>query len=90
MFSFGVSSASAQEFGSHEYCDQLAEIGMNAYNAKKQGHSLSDVTTTVTYVLQDDVQKRTAAVGVITAIYGDASIVSASSAYSIVYNTCKQ
>jgi hypothetical protein len=87
LFSSNVFSA---EFRSHEYCDQLATIGMNAYKTKMQGHSLSDVTNAISNTLKGDDQKTKAANGVAIAIYGDNSITSTSEAYSIVYNSCKR
>tara|TARA_R110002049_G_scaffold115222_1_gene267083 strand:+ start:1188 stop:1490 length:303 start_codon:yes stop_codon:yes gene_type:complete len=87
LFSGTVVSAG---FGSHEYCDQLATIGKNAYNTKVAGNSMSQVLSNIGYILQDDPQKKNAAQGVVVAIYGDNSISSASEAYSIVYESSKQ
>lgn len=87
---FFATAVSSAEFGSHEYCNELADVGMNAYKAKQEGNSLSDVITLISHILKDDAKKSTAANGVVMAIYGDASISSASEAYSIVYKSCRQ
>ena len=84
-----VGEAHSADFRSHAYCDQLATIGMTTYNAKREGHSLSTLISVVSDGLNHDKYKQTAAIGVATAIYGDASISSGSQAYSIVYDSCK-
>ena len=83
-------TSSAEEFRSASYCNQLADIGANAYRTKKEGHPLGTVLQKVGYILSDDPQKKEAAQGVVTAIYGDGSIRSAKQAYSIVYSACKR
>ena len=80
----------AQSFRSQQYCDQLAEIGANAYDVKKSGQPMNAVISKVGYVLGDDRQKKDAAQGVIIAIYGDSSIRSRQQAYSTVYSACKR
>jgi hypothetical protein len=87
----GVStSAVSQEFGTDQYCMQLANIGANSYQAKKDGHSMGQVLQTIGNVLRGNPQKRDAAQGVVIAVYGDNSIRSSSAAYNIVYSACKQ
>lgn len=84
-----ASSALAQEFRSTAYCAQLAEIGANAYRAKKDGHSMESVLQKTGYILADDAQRKKAAQGAVIAIYGDGSIKSPKQAYDIVYSACK-
>lgn len=82
--------AAAQEFGSAEYCDQLADIGAKAYRTKVDGHSLSAVLRAIGPKLAHDPQKKDAAEGVVIAIYGDSSIRSAADAYTTVFSACKR
>jgi len=81
-------NANAQAFGSHQYCDQLADIGANTYDVKKDGYPMETVLTRIGGMLEG--QKKEAAQGVIVAIYGDSSIRSRKHAYSTVYSACKQ
>lgn len=76
--------------GSAEYCNQLAEIGANAYRTKAEGYSLSQVLNLVGQGLAHDPQKQRAAQGVVTAIYGDASIKSPSAASKVVFSACRR
>ena len=80
----------AQEFRSHQFCSDLAEIGASAYNVKRAGYSMAEVLNKVSPMLAHDKQKRTAAEGVIMIIYGDSSIRSAKQARKIVYSGCRQ
>lgn len=84
-----VGQAHSAEFRSHTYCDQLATIGKAAYDTRAAGYSLSEMSYVVSEGLKHDKHRQTAAVGVVSAIYGDASISSGSQAYSIVYDSCK-
>ena len=88
--SLTVPVAYAQSFGSQQYCDQLADIGANAYDTKKAGQPMNTVMSKVGYILGDDRQKKDAAQGVIAAIYGDSSIRNRQQAYSNVYSACKR
>lgn len=81
--------ATAQPVGSHPYCDQLADIGRNTLNAKRDGHSLSEVLAIINRILSDSPNKD-AAQGVVIAIYGDNSINTAGRAYDIVYGACRK
>ena len=83
-------AAVAQEFGSAAYCGQLAEIGSNAYRTKKDGYPMKEVLQKVGALLADNPKKKQAAQGVVIAVYGDDSIVSAKQAYDIVYSACKR
>jgi hypothetical protein len=83
-------AAHAQAFGSAEYCGQLAEVGSNAYQTKRDGYSLQQVLKVVGAGLADNPKKQQAAQGVVTLIYGDSSIKSAAQAYKIVYDACKR
>ncbi|MCC4115287.1 hypothetical protein LLG90_07995 [Aromatoleum toluclasticum] len=82
--------ATAQKFGSTEYCKQLADIGANAYRTKADGHSLSSVLNVIGPMLAHDPQKKQAAEGVVIAIFGDSSIRSSSQAYSTVFSVCRR
>ena len=85
-----IGHAYAGDEGSSTYCSQLAEIGANAYQTKQAGYSMGEVLQKIGDGLRSDAQKKTAAQGVVVAVYGDASIRSASQAYGIVYNACKR
>ena len=84
-----VGQTHSADFRSHTYCDQLATIGKTAYDTRTAGLSLSEITYVVSEGLNHDKHRQTAAIGVVSAIYGDASISSGSQAYSIVYDSCK-
>lgn len=75
-------------FSSTKECAQLAEIGVNAYKSKVDGHSLTKVTDAINYILIDNKQKRDIANGVVISIYGDSSIKSSSEAYERVLSVC--
>jgi len=83
-----VGFVNAAEYGTREYCIDLSMMGKNAYVAKINGNSLTKVKEAVANILQNDLKKRDAAIGVITAIYGDNSISSSNKAYAIVYDAC--
>ena len=83
-------NAQAQAFRSEAYCQQLADIGANTFNAKQSGNTLNSVRGVIQSVLVSEPQKLQAADGVVLAIYGDGSIKSASQARNIVYSSCKR
>lgn len=87
---FISNAAFSQQIGSSTYCSQLADIGANAFNTKKAGHSLNYVLTAIGSMLAHDPQKKRAAEGTVIAIYGDNSIRSATEARQIVYTACKR
>lgn len=82
--------AHAQAFRSEAYCQQLADIGANTFNAKQTGNTLNSIRGVIQSVLISEPQKLQAADGVVIAVYGDSSIKSASQARNVVYGSCRR
>jgi hypothetical protein len=88
IFGFLPLTTVAQDFGSPQYCSQLANIGANAVRTKLDGYPLSQILQAVGELLAHDQQKRVAAEGVVRIVYGDSSLKSPQEAYDAVYSSC--
>ena len=84
-----LSSGSNLNFRTEEGCSQLGSIAANAFDTKSQGHSLAAVLQQLGRLDISDAQRKSAAEGVVIAIYGDSSLKTRQQAYQIAYSACK-